>query len=307
MRPLGVGEVLDAAINLYFRNLGKLLAIALAIVLPLTVAIYVLDLVAVSEEPGSFYFLEVGGEFIQPVNETRWNTVIGIEAVLNILAYLMIVGACFRAVSQLYLGGEADVRGSLGFAARRMHSVAWVSILIMLGVAAGLFALILPAIWLFVAWSVAVPVLMIENLRGTKALGRSYRLVTDNWWRTFGALLVGVLFIALFEFLIGLVGGLADGVAEDSVEAWFAIIDVLGGLATVITAPLQAAIITVIYFNLRVRKEGLDVQMLAQGIEGVPVPEQQPVQAAPAGEAPPSQPPPPTTPPQGGPPPADGA
>jgi hypothetical protein len=296
---MGVGEVLDASINLYFRNLPRLLLIAAAVMVPVTVLVFLLDVWLLAEPGfgsanGAFYQV---GDTIRFLDETRVTVLQIAEAVILVIAYLVIVGATFRAVSQLYLGGVAEPGASLRFAAARIHSLLWISVMTVAAVGIGLLLLVIPGVWLLVLWSVAIPVLMVEDARGTKALSRSSALVRDNWWRTFGALLVGFIFIGLFEFLLGLLAGVADGVSEDSVYLWALIVDVINAFSTLITAPLQAAIITVIYFNLRVRKEGFDVQLLAQGIEGTPVPPQ----PAPASAAAPTTPPPgssepPTTP-----------
>jgi hypothetical protein len=217
-----------------------------------------------------------------------------IEAIIQVIGYVLVVGAIFRAVSEAYLGHTPDARASISAAFRRMPSLLWLSFLLVLGVAIGFVLLVIPGIYLLVAWAVAVPVLMVEGTKGAKAIGRSYDLVRHNWWRTFGTLLVGFIFIGLFNFLLDLVARGADGVANDSVYLWALIYDALNGLGTVITAPLQAAIIIVIYFDLRVRKEGFDVALLTAGLGDEPVPA--PASGAgPAGAdvpAPGSQPPP---------------
>jgi hypothetical protein len=242
-------------------------------------------------------FLQIGDESVRVVNKTRFDVVQWIEVAISAIAYLLITAASFRAVSQLYLGGEAEAGESLRFALGRILPLLWLSILLVLGIVVGLLFFIIPGIFLLVAWSVSIPVLMIEDARGSKAIGRSQRLVDKNWWRTFGALLVGFIFIGLFQFLLGLLASLTDGIAKDHLELWVLAVDAIQAIATIITAPLQAAIITVIYFNLRVRKEGFDLALLAQGIEGQPVPPpEQPVPSAqqPSGaQSPPESVPPP--------------
>jgi hypothetical protein len=254
-----------------------------------------LDLFAIQRvspfDPGAAV-LQVGGKGIRFVDESRFNAVNYVEVAINVIAYLVITGATFRAVSQLYLGGTAEAGASLRFAVGKIHSLLWVGLLWVIGVGIGLILLVIPGIFLLVAWSVAVPVLMVEGTKGTGAISRSQRLVKDNWWRTFGALLVGFIFIGLFQFLLTLAAGAFDGTAEDHLGLWVVIVNVIQAVATTITAPLEAAIITVIYFNLRVRKEGFDLQLLAQGIEGTPVPPTEPAPAVAPQPAPESTPPP---------------
>jgi hypothetical protein len=304
LRPLGVGEILDVSINLYFRHLGRLLGVAAAVIVPVVVIVFLIDLAAFQEvdvfDPGAALY-EIG-DSVRALDQSRYQVLTVIQSVIGVIAYLLVFGAIFRAVSQAYLGDSPDARASIAYAARRMHSLFWLSFLVVLGVGVGFLLLLLPGIYLLIAWSLAVPVLMVEGLRGTKAIGRSYDLVRKNWWRTFGTLLVGFIFIGLFQFLLGLVASAADGLADDSVYLWAFVYDVISGLGTVITAPLQAAIITVIYYDLRVRKEGFDVALLSAGLGEAPVPAPAAGAPAPAASAPPtpgaasgSEPPPSTT------------
>src|SRR5207248_10408164 len=69
-------------------------------------------------------------------------------------------------------------------------------------------------------------------------------------------------------------------------------------LTKVLTTPFVAAFVTVLYFDLRVRKEAFDLQLLAQRIGVEPPPEAlplitQPAPLHPSGEQPPVWPPPP--------------
>jgi len=268
LRPLGVGEILDVSINLYFRHLARLVKIAAAIVIPITAIIFLLDLVAFQEaevtNPDAALYQV--GDAVRVLDEQRFLLLQLAQVAVSVISFLLITGAAFKAVSDAYLGNDPDARASIAYAARRMHSLLWLSILLVIGVVVGLFLVILPGIYLLIAWSLAVPALMVEGAKGSKAIGRSYALVRQNWWRVFAALLVGLIFIALFRFLLGLLSGAADPVAEDNIYLWALIYDIVGGIATIITAPLQAAIVTVIYYVLRVRKEGFDVALLSAGL-----------------------------------------
>ncbi len=71
LRPLGVGEILDASINLYFRNLGTFFKIAAVIAIPMGVIIFLLDQIAFAE-PESAISRDLGigfvGEYEQRVD-----------------------------------------------------------------------------------------------------------------------------------------------------------------------------------------------------------------------------------------------
>lgn len=320
LRPLGVGEILDASINLYFRNLGTFAKIAAVIAVPMGVVIFLLDQIAFAR-PDRGDFSDLGfayvGEYEQRVDFSTFQTMTGIQTLVAVLAFLLVIGASFRAVSDLYIGsGDASASESIRFAAGRIHSMIWVGFLFILGVAAATLAFVLPGIWLFTAWSLAIPALLAENLKGTKALGRSFDLIRNSWWRTFGALLVGLIFIGLFQFLLQLGASGLTNLTDESKNLSLLIIDGAQVLTLIVTGPLQAAIVAVIYYDFRVRKEAFDVQLLTHQLESPetgepsspgygppqpdpdapPPPPGSPPPPPPPGSSPPLPPPPPSTP-----------
>lgn len=293
LRPLGVGEILDASINLYFRNLGTFFKIAAVIAIPMGVIIFMLDQIAFAEPDGFADGFAFAGEFRQRVDYSTFTTVAIIEGVVALLAFLLVIGASFKAVSDLYIGNDTKSGDSIRYAAGRVHSMLWIGFLFTLGVGLAIFALVLPAIWLFVAWSLAIPALLSEGLKGSKALGRSFDLIRHNWWRTFGAILVGIIFIGLFQFLLELGASGLSTLTEDSLQGSLLIYDAAQVLTLIITGPLEAAIIAVIYYDLRVRKEAFDVHVLTQQLES---PGSTPPAAGAPPQAPSETPPPPSTP-----------
>ncbi len=263
LRPLSVGELLDAAIKVCTAHAGTLLKAVLFVLVPVQVFA---ALVLVSTVPDADYLT---GETVEDVSGTyvAGQIVIGL---LGIVSFLLATGACFRAVAEGWLGRQPDWRESLRFALRRALPLAWVSILYFFGVLLGALLIVLPGIWVAVAWSVVYPVVLVEDVRGRRALGRSRRLVRGRWWASFAVLLLGFLLAFIVGAIFGFVFGVLSAVNE-SLGFLIVTSTVANLLASVVTTPFQAALVTVLYFDLRVRKEGFDLQLLAQRI-GVPRP-----------------------------------
>ena len=132
-----------------------------------------------------------------------------------------------------------------------------------------LVALIIPGIWLFVSWTVAVPALLTEDVRGLKALRRSFQLVRGMWWRTFAIFLLGYILAGILSSIVsGVVVGIAF--AADSPVAEFAVTALANILGALVSTPFTAAFVTVLYVDLRVRKEGFDLQLLFERLGGAP-------------------------------------
>ena len=262
LRPLGVGEMLDRAIKIVLRHWKPLVVLVFAIVVPLQV---VSSLFALSAEDA----------------DTRTVVAAGVVAIAAaLLATLLAEGACFKAIIDGYLGHGTSARESAGFVARRVHALLWLSLVSFVGVILGFIACILPGIWLFVAWSVAIPAMLAEDVRGRAALGRSFRLVRGRWWSALAVIVLATLLTSVVGAAVGFVLGFLTVFAE-SEAAEFVANAVASILSNVITTPFMAAVITVLYVDLRVRKEGFDLALLAERIgRGATAPPEPPYTAA---------------------------
>lgn len=281
LRPLRVGETLDAAIKIYTRNAAQLFKTVLVVVVPFEILAGVLLASAVSGSTiidGKFLFTSNGD-----LNAFRVTSVVLLALILPVI--LLANAACFKAVSDTYLGEPPSWRESLRYAFRRLGSVLWLLIVAVVILAIAFAALIVPFIYLFVAFSVALPVLLVERLGGFKALSRSFALTKGRWWATLGTLVVAVILVFIVQFVVGFIVGLVLAAVfsgtTDSPVLVVILRRLLDGVGRMISIPFFAACVTVIYYDLRVRKEGYDLQLLAEGIG-----RSAPASAAPAGAAP---------------------
>lgn len=281
LRPLGVGEILDVAINIVLKNAGTLVRTVLVVVVP----IQVLSIAILATTLPDADLLNNRNAFtgndpdvdIDGSDLTALLVGFGLVGVLGFVLTAFATAACFKAISDAYLGAKPDWRDSLRFARDRFASVMWVTVLVALGVIVAMIGFIIPGIWLYVAWSVAVPALLLENLRGSKALGRSFRLVKGRWWRTFGTLLVGFILAAVVGgILSGLVSAVALTDVGDSVLGAAIVNGISSGVGQLVTTPVTVAIVTVIYYDLLVRKEGVHLETLVERLGVTPEPGRRP-------------------------------
>jgi len=277
LRPLAIGEVLDVAIKIVWRNAGTLFRLVAIVIAPVQVLAALVQASAFPDEANRPWFSTTPppGE-PQPIDpDELWLTIaaFGVITLLSFLASTVATGASFKAVADAYLGEKPDWRSSLQFALTRLHSILWVTILGLIVVGVGLVLCLVPGVWLWVAFAVAVPVLLTEGLKGRRALGRSRALVKGRWWPTFGLLLIGYLLAGMATFvLVGLVETLAFTDAGESSVVYLTLATIANIVAAVLTTPFTVAFIAVMYFDLRVRKEGFDLQLLAERIGVAPDP-----------------------------------
>lgn len=143
-----------------------------------------------------------------------------------------------------------------------------------------------------ITWQVYVPVIVVEGGMKPKPLRRSRDLIRKSWWRVFGTIhtlsillrAIHLIFVVSFVLLLGMFGLMGDASVWDIVEyvlrssvGYFSgkplpfelgsttdvILISLRIIASVLTTPLFAITIMVIYFNQRVKREGFDIEMTA--------------------------------------------
>jgi len=262
LRPLSVGEVLDASFKIVRQSFGTLAGCVLVVALPLNI-INTLITASASDEAFDFESETTTGTGFSNGTEIAGTL---LTTTLSIALMSLASAACFRAVSGVYLGERTSVGDSLRFAMSRLVPVIVLSLLYVLGLIPAFIALVIPGIWLAVAWSVSFPALLSEGIGPVEALGRSFRLVKGRWWPVFGALLVMYLLVAVISGIVSALGVATVFAAVDSEVAAAIFVTILNTLSSLITLPLTAAVLTVLYFDLRVRKEGFDLQLLARGV-----------------------------------------
>ena len=266
LRPLGVGEILDVAIKIYTRNLATFITLVAIVVVPIGLLAI---LGYISLIPDGAFIRDDALYFPLAESTTAYNTFYFVTIALSLLATLIATGVGTRAVADAYLGRKPSVGGSYAYVGKRFHSLLWVSFLTVIVVGLGFVALIIPGIYLGVALIVTVPALVVEGLKGTKAIGRSFNLVQGRWWSTFGTVLLGVVLIpAVINFGIGFIIGL--GASSEDPTTYLVLAQAAGTIGEIISTPIQVAVITVLYFDLRVRKEAFDLQILADRVGSLP-------------------------------------
>lgn len=145
-----------------------------------------------------------------------------------------------------------------------------------IGLLVGVPLAVVVAVLVYVRLAFAAPALLLERLGVVESLRRSWRLVAGSWWRVFGILaLTGIIaavaggllqapFAILGTVLAGAVGS-SDGTGTAAVTLPLVITTVASNIGTVVaatvSAPFSAAVTALLYIDLRMRREGLDVAL----------------------------------------------
>jgi hypothetical protein len=265
LRPLALGEILDAGIKVVSRN-WKPLVISLLIVTTPVQIISVFVLASVDDSQNTFQIIP---DTSQPAETPGADFFVaaGVTALLSMIALLLAYTALFKGVSDAWLGARPTIRRSLAYGVRRAPAMLALFLLWIVPMAVFVLPCGIPALWLGTVWSLSIPALLFERTGPLKALGRSYRLIQGRFWASLLMVIVCVLLVQVLGGIVQLPLRLIVDSASDGNEIANAIATVVGSMVgTAVGYPYMAAVLTILYFDQRVRKEGFDIQLLADGL-----------------------------------------
>lgn len=289
LRPMEFGEILDGALQVFRRHFGLFLKLSLAVMwLPLAFSIYWrarffgFGTATSAEQTAAVMQNEI-------LPFALWGLVWG---VLYSAGLLMLTAASIRVISDYYLGREPQFGESLQYGVGKIVPLFLVGLgkglllfllAILCGVAvavtgaAGGLALLLVffevigAIWLFLyvacGYMVTTPVVVLETLSSSfDAFGRSWELTKGARGRIFGLVFVASLISSLLPSLVlSAVGALVAQLAPAVTFAW----TVIAAVLPVVLTPIVPCVLTLAYYDVRVRREGFDLQLLSEQLGSV--------------------------------------
>ncbi len=268
LRPMGVMELVDGALEVCARHIGALLLIVLPGYLLLGAGLLVLVSFAELPPPqyaGGFQFYFLAGVLI---------------SVLLFASHIS-HGAGVYYLYRAEVGLPVSAGGALRRALKHGGSlilVAGVTYMIA-GVAAFLF--FVPGIAVYSLFALCTPVVMVEDIRYMRALKRGYRMLRDFFIRALLAhVLLGVVWLVVLLTLHAMVHmGLAVARSFFDLEVgllsnafslfnltYLASLNVLIMLAA---SSVISALAVLLYIDVRVRTEGIDIE---RRIESLPAP-----------------------------------
>jgi hypothetical protein len=276
--PMSVGQILDNTFRLYRMNFARFLAIVAVVQIPVFIVSLLLRDYFASLAPGG------------PLEDAEFRDFLPaiVGALIMLLLYVLVTVWCsaalVRGVSDSYLGNSTGVGETYRKVAPKLLTIIVAGILIALVmllclVPGGLVAIISPGAGIFlffVGFIVMIPVslsftvttqaIVIENTSATRGMSRSRQLLRGNLGKTFGLMfLVGVIAYIINLIVVLLGGWLAAGVGGTT-ENMNLIMHGVNLIGKLLLTPIQAIPPILLYYDMRIRKEGFDLQMLARSI-----------------------------------------
>ena len=244
LRPLSTGEVLDVSFELYRAMFLPLVIISLVSrLVPTVVGVY----------------LSSAGGFLD-----NWGLGIA-QLLLSVVLNALGVAATTFVVSGAYLGNEVRAEKALRSAWRLIGPLILLSLMTSLVIGVGLVLLVVPGVIFIAGLAVSTVAMVLEQpISATGAMSRSWELSRGFRGKALLTLIVTTLLLVIPTMIAGVLAGLA-GLLLGTQPALVA--EALVGVLQIFVYPFMYVALTVLYYDLRVRKEGFDLELMASAAQ----------------------------------------
>lgn len=240
-----LGDVLNETFVIYGRHFRKFLGLAAAVQIPATASLLV------------------------PIENVLIYIILNL---ISLFALVLIFGATIYAVGQHYTTKSVTVTDCYKRVLRRAVSMATVATIVVAITALGVlllsltpYSLVVSLVLMLGAYLVpalAGPVVIVEGTKTMDALTRTFELARKSELRVMGHLAVyflvalGLGLVLFLPFFFIFPGG------TDTLSRSMVIVS--GIVPAIVVPPMMSIAITLLYYDLRVRKEGFNIERLSQ-------------------------------------------
>ncbi|HWY88667.1 MAG TPA: hypothetical protein VNX28_18280 [Gemmataceae bacterium] len=257
-----VGDILDRGLKMLLANLPAFYLINLMVLWPVIIFQIAFPMVAPPDSPASIF---IG---------------IWIALILAIIVQPIGSAAMLHIISQDFVDQRVTIGSAIRFAMRRFGSLLGTSILTGIVVGVGLCLCGVPGVLFYVWYALFAQIVVVENLGGMNALNRSKTLTEGFRWRVFGVLILVIVISLITQYSVALLlervipsYDLLPVPKKNQFDMGFRLVAkypnlwinlIVAWLISILVQAYGTICVTLLYFDLRNRKEGFDLELAAR-------------------------------------------
>jgi len=251
-RELSIGEIISGSFNLYSARFVDFLvpylfaalvtgifSMAINLMLPMPPMPSIPEPTAPPEE-----LVRWLGVLLQ-----RLAILIAVAILIGFVSWIVgtiVSGIAIKYASDLLEKGDANLQVGFNFTVSRLASLLAAGIITGVLIIIGLICLIVPGIIIAIMFTLVTPVIIIERMGALDSLGRSRRLVSRRWGKTFAVLL-----------LVYLIIGIAAVIASRIVSPLGPAGSITSNLITALIQPVLPIALAFLYYSMAAKEAAL--------------------------------------------------
>jgi hypothetical protein len=255
---MAVSDILDGTFKLLRANAKALAPVLLLIAFPF-------EAIAAYNARNAESINQVFAHFGQQDQSTTPTSEILVSYLVLLGIGLMtpvVAGFVCRTVAASYLGEEFRAGQVVKTSVGTVFALIVSSFLVHFAELGAGILCILPGFAVMALFVLTAPAIVIEGLGPIAGMRRSWRLARRRFWPVLGTALLGGLIVLIMASIVSLVpeqiaGTIAGAHVRAVVEA------IIGTVTQAFQWSVAATLATLLYFDQRVRSEGLDLQVMA--------------------------------------------
>ena len=243
LREYSFGETLGKGFNLYFNNFLNLVIFSLILTIP-EVIFYT-------------YIFPMDPEAIKTAaNPFKIFGVMWIGIVYSMFKYVILSGYIIKFISDKLIENRSKDSSALSEIIPILPKLMLLSLTVGFLAGLGMIAFVIPGLIISLALSIASNVLIIERTTVNDAIKRSWELTKGYRGNIFG--------FFILMFIINMIISYPAVMIAKSLEVAANMQYIIKIVISAVLAPIGSCILVVVYFNLKIKKEGFSLEHLAK-------------------------------------------
>jgi len=285
LRPMGITDILDETIELYKSNFVLLIGVSAVLNVPYAVLAGLLDASKAGGGPAASGFTllaaviisslvtgaltfaisdryvgrptSVSESYRRILKSSVFFPLLGAMILKDVITFapvvvVAVVGIAAVAVAQMQGSIAATAAAGLGVAAMMLLALVW-------------------AAYFGVRFLLVEPTVILERVGAGGALSRSWKLIAGSWWKGFGLF---VIVTGIMMLIVMITTGpttitiaIKTAAHEEVSRTLLAINTIQSALVQTLMAPWLSTAWILLYYDMRIRKEGFDLELLARELD----------------------------------------
>ena len=242
-RPRSITEILDASFHLFRQHFRPLVTLTAVAYLPLAVF-------------SLLYARYAGFTAGTATAEFQWSMLVLFP--FQLVWFTIMSALVTTMTSRAYLGEPLEPGTVWSATLPRLLPVVATFLILFIFSGFGLIFFVFPGIYLYTRYSTAVNVALLENAGVNAAFQRATTLSRDRKLHIFGVTFFALLLYFIVLMGLGVVALLMSSTLLRSIVSF---------VGTIFTWPILPIVQTVLYYDLRIRAEGYDVELMSRQLD----------------------------------------
>ena len=190
-------------------------------------------------------------------------SLLGIRSLVSTVVGAIMTGPMVRAVIDVYMQKTPDLKSCMKVGIKRAPTIFVTSVIGSFAVLLGFLLLFFPGLYLCIRWFFLSPVIVVEGLGALASFKRSSELSSGSWCYVFCTFLICYFFMIVVQLIWSYIFLGGNDVGKTMVSVTGSIIDII---PAVVFQPVLSIVMTLMYLNMRIEKEGLNADVLTRNM-----------------------------------------